>query len=132
MFILRGDEVLLGRRSDNGAVTPVTGIVDPGEEPADAAQREALEEAGVRIRVDHLAWVHQIPRITYANGDQADYLDLTFRCAWVSGEPYPVDGEMTEVGWYDLAALPAGLDADMRRRIELALAEGAARFESGH
>jgi hypothetical protein len=50
----------------------------------------------------------------------------------VSGEPYPVDGEMTEVGWYDLAALPAGLDADMRRRIELALAEGAARFESGH
>ena len=31
------------------------------------------------------AWVHQIPRITYENGDQCDYLDLTFRCDWVSG-----------------------------------------------
>ena len=57
--ILRGDEVLLGRRSDTGALTPITGIVDPGEEPAEAARREALEEAGVRIRVDRLAWVHR-------------------------------------------------------------------------
>jgi len=48
--ILRDGEVLLGRRTDNGALTPITGIVDPGEEPADAAVREALEEAGVRLR----------------------------------------------------------------------------------
>lgn len=45
--ILREEQVLLGRRSDNGVLTPITGIVDPGEEPADAAAREALEEAGV-------------------------------------------------------------------------------------
>ena len=45
--IIRGGEVLLGRRSDNHALTPITGIVDPGEEPADAAVREAAEEAGV-------------------------------------------------------------------------------------
>jgi 8-oxo-dGTP pyrophosphatase MutT (NUDIX family) len=129
--ILRGDEVLLGRRSDNGALTPITGIVDPGEEPADAASREALEEAGVRIRVDRLAWVHQIPRITYDNGDQADYLDLTFRCEWLSGDPYPADGELSEVGWYDLESLPA-MDPDMRRRIASALPEDdPARFEGG-
>ena len=129
--ILRGDEVLLGRRSDNGAVTPVTGIVDPGEEPADAAQREALEEAGVRIRVDHLAWVHQIPRITYANGDQGDYLDLTFRCTWLEGEPFPVDGEMTEVGWHPLGDLPE-MSEEQHRRIAAAVdGQGAARFEGG-
>ena len=129
--ILRGDEVLLGRRSDNGAVTPVTGIVDPGEEPADAAQREALEEAGVRIRVDHLAWVHQIPRITYANGDQADYLDLTFRCTWLEGEPVPLDGEMTEVGWHPLGDLPE-MSEEQHRRIAAAVdGQGAARFEGG-
>ena len=29
--VLRGDEVLLVRRADNGAWTPVTGIIDPGE-----------------------------------------------------------------------------------------------------
>jgi 8-oxo-dGTP pyrophosphatase MutT (NUDIX family) len=128
--VVRGDELLLGRRSDNGALTPVTGIVDPGEEPADAAVREAEEEAGVRIRADRLAWVHQIPRIVYDNGDQADYLDLTFRCSWISGEPFPVDGEMTEVGWYPLAELDAlPLDDDMRARVAHALAEAPARFE---
>ena len=42
-------EILCVRRSDNGTWTPVTGIVDPGEEPAVAAAREALEEADVRI-----------------------------------------------------------------------------------
>lgn len=115
--VMRGDRVLLGRRSDNGALTPVTGIVDPGEEPADAAVRETLEEAGVVCRAERLAWVHQIPRVTYENGDQSDYLDLTFRCTWVSGEPYPADGEMSEVGWYDLDALPAlQLSDDMRGR----------------
>lgn len=129
--IVRDGEVLLGRRSDNGALTPITGIVDPGEEPADAAAREALEEAGVVIRVDRLASVRQIPRITYDNGDQSDYLDLAFRCSWVSGEPYPADGEMTEVGWFDLDALPP-MDDDMLRRIASAVAEdGAARFEGG-
>lgn len=129
--IIREDQVLLGRRSDNGALTPITGIIDPGEEPAVAAEREALEEAGVVCRAEHLAWVHQIPRIVYANGDQADYLDLTFRCAWISGDPVPVDGEMTEVGWYDLADLPPMSD-DMLRRIDAAVTvTGAAIFERG-
>jgi ADP-ribose pyrophosphatase YjhB (NUDIX family) len=130
--VVRDGQVLLGRRSDNGHLTPVTGIVDPGEEPADAAARETLEEAGVVCRVERLAWVHQIPRVTYANGDQSDYLDITFRCTWVSGEPYPADGEMTDVGWYDLAALPPLEQDDMRRRIEIALGdEDLARFEGG-
>lgn len=120
--IVRGDELLLGHRSDDGALTPITGIVDPGEEPAAAAAREALEEAGVVISVDRLAWVHQIPRITYDNGDQSDYLDLTFRCSWVSGEAWPADGEMTDVGWYRFDDL-RGVDDDMRHRIALALPE---------
>lgn len=129
--IFRDEKVLLGRRSDNGALTPITGIVDPGEEPADAAVRETREEAGVVVRVDRLAWVHQIPRITYGNGDQADYLDLTFRCTWVSGVPEPVDGEMTDVGWFDLHDLDA-VSAEMRRRIAHAMAEDdPARFEGG-
>jgi 8-oxo-dGTP pyrophosphatase MutT (NUDIX family) len=129
--ILRGDEVLLGRRSDTGALTPITGIVDPGEEPAEAARREALEEAGVRIRVDRLAWVHQIPRITYANGDQADYLDLTFRCTWLEGDPYPADGEMTDLAWHPVHDL-GGVAERHRRCIALALDDRVeARFEGG-
>ena len=129
--IFRGDEVLLGRRSDNGALTPITGIVDPGEEPADAARREALEEAGVRIRVERLASVHQVPRIVYENGDEADYLDLTFRCTWLDGEPYPADGEMTDLAWHGLADMH-DLSGEQRRRILAAVdASGEARIEGG-
>ena len=36
-------EVLLIKRSDTGAWTPVTGITDPGEHPHDTAEREVLE-----------------------------------------------------------------------------------------
>lgn len=128
--IERDGRILMGRRSDNGALTPITGIVDPGEEPADAACREALEEAGVVVRATRLAWVHQIPRVTYENGDQTDYLDLTFRCEWVSGEPYPADGEMTDLGWHPADAL-VDVSDEMRRRIAAALADGDARFEQG-
>ncbi|MGW2217585.1 NUDIX domain-containing protein, partial [Nonomuraea sp. NPDC001684] len=46
--VLHEDQVLLVRRSDTGAWTPVTGIIDPGEQPADAALREVAEETGVR------------------------------------------------------------------------------------
>lgn len=129
--IVRDAAVLLGRRSDNGRLTPVTGIVDPGEEPADAAVREAEEEAGVRIRADRLAWVHQIPRVTYDNGDQSDYLDLTFACSWIEGDPVPVDGEMTEVGWHPVAEVDGILDAEMAARVRAALTDGPTRFEGG-
>ncbi|MGB3706919.1 NUDIX hydrolase [Gordonia sp. (in: high G+C Gram-positive bacteria)] len=115
-----GTAVLLGTRSDDGALTPITGIVDPGEEPALAARREAMEEAGVEIAVERLAWVHQLPRKTHVNGDQVDYFDLTFRCRWISGDPHPADGEMTAVGWHDLDDLAAVASDDLRERIRLA------------
>ncbi|MBT0993991.1 NUDIX domain-containing protein [Cellulomonas sp. DKR-3] len=121
-------EVLLVRRADNGAWTPVTGIIDPGEQPADAAARETLEEAGVVAVAERLAAVHTLPPMTYENGDQAQYLDLVFRLRWVSGEPWPADGENTEAAWFPLSVLPAVSD-EMRGRIEVALSdEAAARF----
>ncbi len=128
--VIRGDEVLLVRRADTGEWTPVTGIVDPGEQPAVAAARETLEEAGVVVTVDSLAWVQVIPPITYSNGDRSQYLDLVFRCTWVSGDPHPADGENTDATWYPLDALPAMSD-NMRERIRSAVDfDGTTRFES--
>ena len=40
-------EVLLVQRADDGQWTPVTGIVDPREEPHHAAVREVAEETGL-------------------------------------------------------------------------------------
>lgn len=120
--VFKDEKVLLGRRADNGAWQCVSGIVEPGEEPADAAVRECREEADVRVRVTRLALVQQLPRVTYANGDRVDYLDLVFRAEWVSGEPHPADGELTEVGWYGLGELSA-VEPFHVRKIALAIAE---------
>jgi ADP-ribose pyrophosphatase YjhB (NUDIX family) len=116
---IHDDKVLLVKRSDNGAWTAVTGIVEPGENPADCAVREVLEETGVHVRAVRLAWV-QVGRPTvHANGDHAQYLDHVFRMQWLSGEPYAADDESTEARWFDLHGLPPMTD-NMRRRIEVA------------
>ncbi len=121
----RGDrrEVLLVRRSDTGAWTPVTGIVDPGEEPAEAGARECLEEADVVAVPETLVWVHALPPMRYANGDRSQYLDLTFRFRYVSGEPFPADGENTDARWFALDGLPAMSD-EMAARVAAAADPG--------
>jgi 8-oxo-dGTP pyrophosphatase MutT (NUDIX family) len=126
--IVRDSEVLLVRRADTGAWTPVTGIVDPGEEPAVAAEREALEEADVVVRCETLAWVQTIDMVRYENGDESEYLDLVFRCTWLSGEPAPADGENTDARWFPLDALPP-MTPNMLERVTTAVAStGIARF----
>ena len=125
----RGDQVLLVRRADNGEWTPVTGIIDPGEHPAVAAAREVLEEAGVVAEPVRLASVGVTEPVTYANGDRSQYVDLTFRFAYVSGEPHPADGENTAAAWFDLDALPP-MQPHMRARMDRALSDDpAAAFE---
>lgn len=101
-----GEEILLIKRADDGAWSSVCGIIDPGEEPGDAAVREAREEAGVRVVVERLVWVSVTDVVTYDNGDQTQYIDHTFRCRWVAGEPHPADGEASEVRWFPTTALP--------------------------
>ncbi|CPR11736.1 hydrolase, nudix family protein, putative [Mycobacterium bohemicum DSM 44277] len=116
-------KVLLVKRSDNGAWTAVTGIVEPGENPADCAAREVCEETGVIARATRLAWVHVTRPTVHANGDHAQYLDHVFRMRWISGEPFPADDESTAAAWFDLDALPP-MTENMRRRIELSVGDG--------
>jgi 8-oxo-dGTP pyrophosphatase MutT (NUDIX family) len=127
--VVRGSDVLLVKRADNGQWTPVTGIIDPGEQPAVAAERETLEEAGIVARAEALAWVQVTEVITYGNGDQSQYIDHVFRCSYVSGDPFPVDGENSEAAWFPLDALPS-MTPNMLERIMTAVeASGPARFE---
>jgi 8-oxo-dGTP pyrophosphatase MutT (NUDIX family) len=119
---IRDGKVLLVKRADNGAWTAVTGILDPGENPADGAAREVLEETGVRARATRLSWVHVTGPRVYPNGDQAQYLDHVFRMQWLAGEPFPADDESTEAAWFDLDELPP-MTPDMRRRIALSAAD---------
>lgn len=124
-----GREVLLVKRSDTGAWTPVTGIVDPGEQPAVAAAREVLEEADIVANAQALVRVNSLPPMQYANGDRSQYLDLTFRFDYISGEPHPADGENTDAAWFPIHAMPA-MSEDMAARVAAALEDGdVCRFE---
>ena len=118
-IVIRDGQVLLVKRSDNHAWTPVTGIVEPGEDPADCAVREVFEEAGVHASARRLAWVHVTRPIVHANGDHAQYLDHVFRMDWTGGEPFAADDESLEARWFGLSEMPT-MSADMCRRIELA------------
>ncbi|WP_409483806.1 NUDIX hydrolase [Arsenicicoccus dermatophilus] len=108
--VLRGEgpaeEVLLVRRADTDEWSPVTGIVEPGQETHDTAVREVLEEASVVAEVEALVWVSTTEPVTHVNGDQAQYVDHTFRLRWVSGEPAVGDDENHEARWWPTAALP--------------------------
>ena len=98
-------EVLCVRRSDNGAWTPVTGIVDPGEEPAVVRRLLSVEVVGP---------------VTYYNGDVTTYLDVAFAAQWVNGEPSPADGENSETAFFRGDQLPPMNDR-FRRAVAKAL-----------
>ncbi|NHA70067.1 NUDIX hydrolase [Phycicoccus flavus] len=104
--VLDGERVLLVRRADTGEWTPVTGICDPGEHPADTAVRECLEETGVRAEVEALTWVNVTPTVTYPNGDRTRYVDHTFRCRYLGGDAHVADDESSDVRWASLTDLP--------------------------
>ncbi|MDO5035108.1 MAG: NUDIX domain-containing protein [Actinomycetaceae bacterium] len=114
------DRVLLVRRADNGQWTPVTGIIDPGEEPANAAMREAIEEANVRCEPTRILSIGTVGPITYPNGDVSSYLDIALHMRFVSGEPAPADGENSEVRWFATDDLPEMNDR-FKRTVALAL-----------
>ncbi|MFI6288305.1 NUDIX hydrolase [Streptomyces sp. NPDC051018] len=120
--------VLLGRRADNGRWSTVGGIPEPGEEPAVTAVREVYEETGVRCEAERVVLVQALPKpVTYPNGDRCHFLDITFRCRATGGEARVHDGELLEVGWFAVDALPE-LSEFARFRIQQAPAEGAAWF----
>ncbi|GAA2252173.1 NUDIX domain-containing protein [Streptomyces amakusaensis] len=127
VFDERG-QVLLDRRADSGAWSIIGGIAEPGEEPAATAVREVYEETAVHCVAERVALVQGLPKpVTYPNGDQCQYMDITFRCRAIGGEARVNDDESLEVGWFDLDALPE-LDEFAHFRIAQALTEGPAWF----
>lgn len=98
-------EVILVKLAD-GYWTPPAGIVEPGEQPHQAAVREVYEEAGVTCRVRRLVWAYTGPLVTFSNGDQAQHVELVFRCDFVSGQLHPDHEETFEARWWPLSALP--------------------------
>ncbi|NEB78847.1 NUDIX domain-containing protein [Streptomyces sp. SID14478] len=121
--------VLLGRRADTGRWAVPAGIAEPGEQPADVATREVEEETGVECVAERVVLVQAQKPITYPNGDQCQFMDITFRCRATGGEARVNDEESLEVAWFALDALPR-LNEHSLIRIKQAQSEGPTWFET--
>ncbi|WP_330341556.1 NUDIX hydrolase [Streptomyces sp. NBC_00557] len=121
--------VLLGRRADTRKWSVIGGIPEPGEQPAACAVREVYEETAVRCVAERVVLVQALEPVTYPNGDQCQYMDITFRCRAVGGEARVNDDESLEVGWFDVDALP-DLHEFGRFRIKQAMSEAPTWFDT--
>ncbi|MEV6844945.1 NUDIX domain-containing protein [Actinoplanes sp. NPDC051411] len=121
------DRVLMVRRADDQQWTLVTGIIEPGEEPAVGALREIEEETGVTAEVERLLGVTARDLATLPNGDQVWWTSILFRCRHVSGEARVNDDESIDAGWFEIADIPK-LPPHQARALALARADEPAWF----
>lgn len=97
------------------------GIVEPDEQPADAAVREVWEEAGVWVRLDRLVGVVGGPgcETIYRNGDRIAWVATVFSASVVSGAPTPDGAETSDARFVAPADLEAlNLRVDSQRFLE--------------
>ncbi|MGR8012002.1 NUDIX hydrolase [Streptomyces hypolithicus] len=120
--------VLLGRRADTGSWSIIGGIPEPGEQPATTAVREVYEETAVECVAERVVLVQALKPVQYANGDNCQYMDITFRCRAVGGEARVNDDESLDVAWFPVDALPE-LSEFALMRIKQALADEPTWFE---
>ena len=92
------------------------------ESAEETARREAREEVGLELQIDHLTGVYWEPEI--------DAHHFVFR-AHSDGEARVHDRtEITEVGWFDPSDLPRPVSDFTERRIADAISGGAARVHT--
>jgi 8-oxo-dGTP pyrophosphatase MutT (NUDIX family) len=103
--------LLLVRDRETGLWQTVGGAMDPGEEPAAAAVREAVEETGLVVEPTRILGVHGGPlfRLTYPNGDVVEYVGISFAARVAGGAERPCHDEVDRLGWFaeaEALALP--------------------------
>ncbi len=102
-------ELLLVRNADDGAWGIPGGLIEPYEQPADAAVREAWEETGLQIELTGIVGVFGGLNCgtVYPNGDKISWVATIFSGRPIGGDPRPDGRETTEVRFIHRDALPA-------------------------
>ena len=102
-FVEKGEKILLVRRSFNpyrGKWSLPAGFVDAGEDPAEAARRECLEETGLNVRVTRLLDIYA--KREHPGG--ADFI-IVYAAEVVNGNLLAAD-DADDARWFARDALP--------------------------
>ncbi|HAV77929.1 MAG TPA: DNA mismatch repair protein MutT [Anaerolineae bacterium] len=103
VLVIRDERVLLVRRVNEpyrGLWTLPAGFVDGGEDPAEAAQRECLEETGLSVRVMRIFDI--VSGREHLRG--ADFV-IVYQAEFISGD-MKADDDADAVEWFDKDHLP--------------------------
>lgn len=99
--VLDGDRLLLVRHIRDGRWGTPGGAIEPGESPAEAAQRELREETGLRLSPSSIIAVTGGPEhvVRYPNGDETAYVTTLFAVPWDGSEVRPDHDEVDAARW---------------------------------
>jgi 8-oxo-dGTP diphosphatase len=105
-IVFKADQALFVRQASGhplaGQWTAPWGIIEPGETPEHAVVRETKEESGVRVRVEGLLGIQNLP------APFAGWIGIAFLCRHLEGAPTPdVTQETDAAAYLSLAEMDA-------------------------
>ncbi|WP_018761883.1 NUDIX hydrolase [Arthrobacter sp. 135MFCol5.1] len=124
-----GGRILLAQRADNRQWALISGMLDPGEQPARGLVREIFEETAVVAEAERVVSVGAVGPVTYPNGDVCEFLDVVFLCRYMSGDARVNDDESLAVGWFGLDELPELMPGHLTSIRQALTPAGAVYFE---
>ena len=102
--IIRDNKILLVKEITDGKWSMPGGWMDVGDYPAQAAEREAIEESGFVVKAKKLIGAFDANR----NGRPLEFfhaVKLIYLCEIISGKP-TISNETSEVKFFDFNGLP--------------------------
>lgn len=107
--VFQGDRLLLVRERMDGGWTMPGGWADVGDIPSEAAEREAFEEAGFRVKARKVIGVYDANRVGPLELFHA--FKIVFLCDLIEGQPTP-SHETSEVAFFAIDAIPEILSGE--------------------
>lgn len=107
--VFQGDRLLLVRERMDGGWTMPGGWADVGDIPSQAAEREAFEEAGFRVKARKVIGVYDANRVGPLELFHA--FKIVFLCDLIEGQPTP-SHETSEVAFFGRDEIPTLLSGE--------------------